>query len=323
MKTAHLLAVTLVTFASIPLTMARQLNASAQQNTSASAGGSQVSESTNAGASAQASPGHVQTSGSAESSLTANDRGRASASTYGLGEGSMELRPVTGELEGKLDSKSSKAGDPVVLKTRQKMRTADGTEIPKGTRLLGHVTEVQAHGKGHAESRMGLEFDRAELKGGQMFTIHSMIQSIEPSASAVAASSMNDEEALSGPVGGGGQVSGGAIGGGRAGGGGLLGGPAGGAARATGQVGSDLGSTAGSAVHATGNVSGEATGGLARGVGGAAYGAGSLGARATGIPGVMLNGEASGSASGVLSDANKNIHLDSGTQLVLGVAAAR
>jgi hypothetical protein len=37
----------------------------------------------------------------------------------------------------------------------------------------------------------------------------------------------------------------------------------------------------------------------------------------------MLNGEAAGSASGMLSAANKNIHLDSGTQMVLGVAAAR
>ncbi|HEV2484392.1 MAG TPA: hypothetical protein VGT08_02580 [Terracidiphilus sp.] len=323
MKSAKLLAVAMATFASLPLTMAQQADASAQQNASASVAGSQVNDSANAGASAQASSGKAQTSGSAESSLTANDSGRANASAYGAGEGSMEMRPVKGELEGKLDSKSSKPGDPVVLKTRQKMRTADGTEIPKGSRLLGHVTEVQAHGKGHAESRMGLEFDRAELKGGQSFAIHSMIQSIEPSASAVAATSMNDEEALSGPVGGGGQVGGGAIGGGHVGGGGLLGATAGGAARATGQVGSDLGSTAGGAMRTTSNATGDATGSLGRGVGGAAYGAGSLGARATGFPGVMLNGEASSSASGVLSGANKNIHLDSGTQMVLGIAAAR
>jgi hypothetical protein len=59
------------------------------------------------------------------------------------------------------------------------------------------------------------------------------------------------------------------------------------------------------------------------GVGGAVSGEGSLAARSTGIPGVMLRGEASGSASGMLSASNKNIHLDSGTQMVVGVAVAR
>jgi hypothetical protein len=37
----------------------------------------------------------------------------------------------------------------------------------------------------------------------------------------------------------------------------------------------------------------------------------------------MLNGDASGSASGMLSAENKNVHLESGTQMVLGIAAAR
>ncbi len=37
----------------------------------------------------------------------------------------------------------------------------------------------------------------------------------------------------------------------------------------------------------------------------------------------MLHGEATGSASGMLSATNKNIHLDSGTQMVVGIAAAR
>ncbi len=319
MKSAKLFALSFLVFAAIPLTMAQEVNARAQQNASASVAGTQVNDSVNAGA--NASPGHAQANaGAAGSAVVNGDRANASASS----EGSAEMRPVTGELEGKLDSKTARSGDPVVVKTTQKMKTADGTEIPKGTRLVGHVTEVQAHEKGHAESQMGLEFDRAELKGGQAMAIHSMIQSVQPNPSAMAASSVASEDALDTPMGGGAVgAGGGAMASGRAGGGGLLGGTAGGVASATGRVGSDLGSTAGGAMRTTGNLGSGASANLAHGVGSTANGAGSLGARATGMPGVMLRGDAAGSASGVLSASNKNIHLDSGTQIVLGVAASR
>jgi hypothetical protein len=281
--------------------MAQQVNTQAEQDASASAGGTHVNQSAGAG---------------------------ANAGALGPGEGSVEMRPVTGELENKLDAKTAKAGDQVVLKTSEKMKTADGTVIPKGSRLVGHVTEVEAHEKGHAASQMGLQFDRAELKGGQTMAIHSMIESVQPSASEMSAVSMADEGAFGTPMGGGGgAVGGGGMAGGRAGGGGLAGGAAGGVTSATGRVGSDVGSTGGGVVRSTGNVGGnlgeEGTGSLAHGVNGAASGAGGLSARATGIPGILLNGDASGSASGMLSAANKNVHLDAGTQMVLGVAAAR
>jgi hypothetical protein len=37
---------------------------------------------------------------------------------------------------------------------------------------------------------------------------------------------------------------------------------------------------------------------------------------------VMLGGNASGEASGMLSASKKNVHLDSGTQVVLGISSA-
>jgi hypothetical protein len=200
------------------------------------------------------------------------------------------------------------------------MKTADGVVIPKGSRLIGHVTEAQAHSKQQAESRMGLEFDRAELRGGQSMAIHSRIESISPSPSSIAGASMADEEALDAPMGGGAVA--GAGGGGHLG-SGLVGGATGGAAMATSRAGSGIGSTTGTAMQATSNVGDEAAGSLGRGVSGAANGAAIAGAHATGIQGVMLNGGAVGSASGTLSSANHNIHLDSGTQMVLGIAAAR
>lgn len=322
MKSARLLAAAFVVCASLPLTMAQQVNSTAQESGSVSAAGTHANESANAGESASANPnsnqGRAEANGSGQSSLMAKREGRGDAAAYGSATGnvagSAQMRPVTGQLEGKLDSKTAKPGDKVFLKTTEKTKTADGVEIPKGSRLVGHVTEVEAHAKGHEASHMGLQFDRVELKNGQSMAIHSMIQSIQPSA-AMAAGSMDDEAALSGPAGGGSAMAGG---GARAG-GGLLGGAGG----AVGRAGSGLESTAGGTVHAAGNLAGDAAGSVGHGLSATTEGVGSLGERASGIPGVMLNGDAAGSASGTLSATNKNIHLDSGTQMVLGVAAAR
>jgi hypothetical protein len=321
MRTAKLLVVATFAFASLPLLMAQQVDATAQQNASASATGVSANQSANASANANANHGQANAGASSATNggVRAHDNS-AEASSMDTAAGSADMRQVTGQLEGKLDSKTAKAGDEVVLKTSQKIKTADGMIIPKGSRLIGHVTEAQAHSKQQAESHMGLEFDRLELRSGRSMAIRSIIESVSPSPSAVAGASMADEEGLETPMGGG-AVASGAGGGGRLG-GGLVGGATGGAAMATSRVGSGIGSTAGSAMQATGSASGEAAG-LGRGVNGAANGAGFVGAHSTGMHGVMLNGGAAGSASGTLSSANRNIHLDSGTQMVLGIAAAR
>ena len=239
MKIVRTLVVAIVGFSSIPFLMAQDVDARAKQNASASVARAQVNDSANANAHASAGSGNAEVNGNADAHAA----------------GSADMRPVTGELEGKLDSKSARPGDPVVLKTSQKIKTADGMEIPKGSRLVGHVTEVQAHAKGQSESRMGLAFDRVEMKDGQSLAVHSMIESVEPNPSATAAASMANEDAFSAPMGGGG-MSAGAGGAARGAGGGLLGGAAG----ATGRVGSDLGATAGGALRTTGNLGAGATG---------------------------------------------------------------
>src|SRR5208283_2938527 len=60
----------------------------------------------------------------------------------------VELSPVQGELIDKLDTKTAKTGDSVVIKTNSNVKTADGTEIPKGSKLIGHVTGVKPSGEG-------------------------------------------------------------------------------------------------------------------------------------------------------------------------------
>ena len=306
MKTAKLLATALMSLASLPL-LALQTTVSGQESTKVNAGGNSVNSS--AGASAHVQGGGVEMNGAGNGSASAAE----------------EMRPVNGELVGKLDSKTAHEGDQVVLKTTQKTQTVDGTVIPKGSRLVGHVTSVQAHGKGSADSQMGIQFDHAELKDGHSLPIHSEIRSVSPSASAMAASQMASDDGFSG---GGMAGSAGLAGGGRAmgaanAGGGLLGG-ASGTVRSTagvvGQAGSGLGAIATDTTSATGRIASEGLGGrgsLACSAGGA------LGAHATGIHGVMLGADATGRTSGMLSASRQNVHLESGTQMVLGVAPAR
>jgi hypothetical protein len=89
------------------------------------------------------------------------------------------MSPVKGELVSKLDSKTAKTGDSVVVQTKASVKTADGTEIPKGSKLVGHVIGAQPSGAGE-NSQVALQFDHFELKGGQNMPVHSQIQAIAP-----------------------------------------------------------------------------------------------------------------------------------------------
>jgi hypothetical protein len=89
------------------------------------------------------------------------------------------MRPVHTQLVSKLDTQTAKTGDDVVVETKASVKTADGTEIPKGSKLVGHVVAVQPS-TGGTNSQVALQFDHAELEGGQNLPIHSEIRSIEP-----------------------------------------------------------------------------------------------------------------------------------------------
>jgi len=332
MKSARLLAVAIATLASLPL-MAQQSGANAQVNTSGSVSGSQVNGSAQTETGASASRGQVIANSSTAGSISAHGRG-SRANMSGSAAGTARMRPVTGELQRRLDSKTAKVGEPVVLKTTEKTRTADGTVLPRGSRLIGHVTFVQAHEEGHEESSLGVVFDRAELKNGQSFEIRSVIESVRPSQAALDANEMDNDDAGAGisGMGGGARAMGGGMVGGH--GGGLVGGGGAGlvgnTTAAAGRIGSGVGTAAGGAVDgadrnldATGNLAGDATGSLGHNVAGSVGTVGSLGVHATAFPGVMLNSSATEAASGTFTAARKNIDFDSGTQMVVAIAAAR
>lgn len=244
------------------------------------------------------------------------DFGDASASH------SWEMSSVTGELECKLNSATAKVGDRVVLRTTAKVVTSDGTVIPRGTRLVGHISQVQTRDAKHTFAQLALAFDHAELKNGQSIAIFTLIRGVNPSAGVVAMNSMNRDGLMNGM---GDSTSGDAMTGGGKGGrsGGeqlpTLGDTIPRIPTATTSVGDQAG--ANPDPNPQGSVQLAGHGDLNESVGAHQAAAVRAVPHPTAIPGVMLAGNSS--ASGVFSASMKDIQFESGTQMQLGIVADR
>ncbi len=280
------------------------------------------------GATAGNGPAGVQ---AGSSNVSGNASGSSQTAVQMSAATDRYLTPVQTELTGKVDSKSAVVGQEVTAKTSQAIRLADGTVLPKGTKLVGHVTEVQAHTKSEAGAILGLAFDRAELKGGQSLALRSVMQAVAPPVAIAANDSMGLDQA--GPIGGAGSM-GMPAGASTSGSTGTRGGLAGGALGGGGLAGS---------VRGAGQTAGSAVGGVAGGVANDTRMAGQAGTdttsrtvamagesvsgapHSTSLPGVLLSnaGPVSGAAnsSGRLTASGKNISLESGTRITLGVIA--
>ena len=82
------------------------------------------------------------------------------------------------QLTKTIDAKKAKAGDQVVAKVTMDLKTSSGEVlVPKDTKVTGHVTEAQARNKEQKESQLGIAFDRASLKNGDM-TMPMSIQAV-------------------------------------------------------------------------------------------------------------------------------------------------
>ena len=93
------------------------------------------------------------------------------------------MTAVDTELTGRLDSKNAVVGQAVTAKTVQAAKLADGTALPKGTKLVGHVTRVQSSNKDQPYAVLAMVFDRAELKNGQSVALRSVVRTVAPPVS--------------------------------------------------------------------------------------------------------------------------------------------
>jgi hypothetical protein len=84
------------------------------------------------------------------------------------------------ELAKSVDSKKLKQGDEVDAKTAAEMHGADGTVIPKGSKVVGHVTQSTARSNGNPDSTLAFNFDKIVLKDGKELPLKATIQAVAP-----------------------------------------------------------------------------------------------------------------------------------------------
>jgi len=78
-------------------------------------------------------------------------------------------------LEKRLEMKKLKIGDPVQAKLQQDIKLEGETVVAKNSRFIGHVAELTFREKGDPTTRLGILFDRAELKGGGELPLYGAI----------------------------------------------------------------------------------------------------------------------------------------------------
>jgi hypothetical protein len=259
---------------------------------------SQASGSMSQAASVAMGPSPVQAganaSGTASQASKVSDKNAQVAGASQLHAGST----VQATLAKPVDAKKSKVGDEVLARTTYDVKSEGHVVIPKGSKLVGHVTEVKAQTKEQATSELGIAFDRAVLKNGTEIPLAMSIQAIGRSQASAAA--MADDATATGSAGGMGSSGAGASGGG-----GVLGG-----VRSTaGTVVDTAGSPAGAALNTAGSAGGAVSGSLSTSSQGV-----------VGLPGLTLSQQSSASANGsVISSQGSNVHLDNGMEMILRV----
>jgi hypothetical protein len=199
-----------------------------------------------------------------------------------------------------VDARHSKPGDQVMAKTTENVKSEGQVVLPKGSKIVGHVTEAKAFSKGQSESAVGIAFDYAVLKDGREVPLAASIQAIaSPQASSPADPGDNSmlEAGSTGT---------------RA----AVGNPAGGALAGSGRA---VGTSGGTLVN-TSSAVGSVRSGTLQGASSASGALSSSSHGAIGLTGISLDSAANSSTRGSrISSPSQNVHLDAGTQMILEV----
>jgi hypothetical protein len=286
--------------------------ASAQTYTSGQAGASaqsQTSMQTNNSGAQASEKGSAAASSSMSSSMPKSANSENNSASISSGS------KIDATLATSLDAKRSKPGDEVEARAAEDIKQDGKVVLKKGTRLVGHVTQAQARANGQTQSQLGIVFDHAVMKNGQEMPFNATIQALASAQSMASASSGADNMMASG--GGMGAAQGSARSGG-----GLAGGVASTAgAAANGTTGAVMNTASSAPVNAGGSLnsvtrSSGAVGGLTS--------TGRLASNSSGVfglDGLSIDSAASNATQGsMIVSTTKNVHLDSGTQLLLRTA---
>lgn len=195
-----------------------------------------------------------------------------------------------------LDAKKNKIEDEVATTILEDLRSNGEVLIPKDSKVVGHITQIQARSKEHPESQIAIAFDRLVIKDGAEMPISALIQAVAAPETGPA-----DEHGQSGT------------------GYGEVGGSTGGTIAGRSSPSSESGR------GASGRVAGRPDGAANSG-NSADQAAGRRGLSPTsqgviGLKGLSLSAKGQAPQGSVISSDHHNVHLEHGTQFVLRVNA--
>lgn len=275
-------------------------------------------------------------SGASQAGTSAAGSAEAAANAGQMSAAAVQATEVSAVLNKRIDSKNAKVGDEVMAKTTSEAKLANGTKIPKGSRLTGHVTEVEPKSHDNRNGLVAFAFDHAVLRDGQQIPVHVLMRAMAAPAPVDAGANMSDDmmgggnagmmaPGASAAPGGGGVVR--SAGGPASGANGVLRGTTGMAADA----GGTLGANAASGLDATAARARDSLGRDTTVVGGMAGSSTSFSGTVANLSGVMFttvhasgsgaSGSAGASTATLVTARGRNVSLDSGTQMTMAVAA--
>ncbi len=260
---------------------------------------------------AQATAGVTANQASGSSSVSSAAAAQSDGSSAAIATGTE----INAALSAPVDSKKAKPGDEVTARTTESLKSQGKTVVPKGSKLVGHVTRASARGKGDADSALGIAFDKAILKNGQEIALNGSIEALASGETAASAAGTDlDAMADAGASSGGRVMSGGRS---------ALGGvtsTAGGAVGAVTNTAASTTTAAGGALDATGRTA-NGVGGSTTAAAGGLNAAGQFTSNSRGVfglNGLNLNAAGSNNTEGsLITSAGKNVRLDSGTRMLI------
>jgi hypothetical protein len=197
---------------------------------------------------------------------------------------------INAALNTSIDSKKAKSGEQITAHTTEAVKSTDGrTILPKGTKLVGHVTQASARSNGQGEAILAIQFDKAVLKDGQEVPLNNaVIQAVAAPSHEASAYGIDTERTTTPPT------------------------PSNNPSM-SGSRGARPESAPSTQPYPSANPNGT--------YGGEANSAGPLPANARGVygfEGMRLSANGNGEGT-VLTSTGKNVHLDGGTRLLLVV----
>lgn len=147
------------------------------------------------GAGAQTAPASSPGPGALSATAAAN---APTANTPSLHFSPGTVLPV--ELDKSIDAKKAKPGDPVVAKIDQDLLSNGKIVIPRNSRVMGHVVEAKASSKDDKSSKLGIVFDKIDVKNAPEIPLSAEVQGIGAPISTIGSGAYGDD--MGGPQGG-------------------------------------------------------------------------------------------------------------------------